>query len=133
MSEHTPGPWSVSAASDRYLGGEGSWAVIDSRGFEIDDSPMSILDNYAEVLGISHWAERPGESYIERPDEEREANAYLIAAAPDLLAACEDVLDLVVEYYRRATIKHPDGGFEDESGVLAQIRHAIAKAHGEQP
>jgi len=54
-----------------------------------------------------------------------EANARLIAAAPDLLAACEAVLD---------GYDCPDKDAEFDWSVMAgQLRAEIAKARGEQP
>ena len=55
-----------------------------------------------------------------------EANAHLIAAAPDLLEALESIQAWVT-----------DEGFEDThegvAEICAQARAAIAKAHGETP
>lgn len=60
--------------------------------------------------------------YADLDIDEREANARLIAAAPELLAACEQALK-VVDAHRRAS-----GGDGDITAAL--IRSAIAKAKG---
>ena len=63
MSEHTPGPWKV----------------IDEQ-----NSEWAYIDNRDESINICQVPEQD-ESYM--------LNAKLIAAAPDLLAACKIVLD----------------------------------------
>ena len=87
MNKHTSGPWSASE--------------------EFDDG---------ESLGIAITAGRLGQVVrVFDVGQEGFANAALIAAAPDLLAALEQVLD-------RATM----------SGVLRdKVKAAIAKAAGE--
>ena len=59
---------------------------------------------------------------LERSPEERQANARLIAAAPDLLAACKSVLDSVPFASYRG-----DGELEE---CEARLRFAILKAEG---
>jgi len=59
---------------------------------------------------------------MERSPEERQANARLIAAAPDLLAACKSVLDSVPFASYRG-----DGELEECEG---RLRFAILKAEG---
>ena len=53
-----------------------------------------------------------------------EANARLIAAAPDLLAALERSLNWLASY--------PGGGTLSRTGPLNQAHQAIAKAKGEE-
>ncbi len=60
MSEFTPGPWMI----DRFKG-----------------QPPYLIANETEVVCLLGNHER-------LKDDKREANARLIAAAPDLLAAC---------------------------------------------
>ena len=62
-SKHTPGPW-IATASDN-----GEWGVDAASGWGI-----------ATVAGSAGYG--PG-------NDESDANARLIAAAPDLLAACK--------------------------------------------
>lgn len=69
-----------------------------------------------------------------RSQKEGLANARLIAAAPDLLAALEDALDTLAEHAeeRRAFWSHGDkiGEAASAEAVLASARAAIAKATG---
>jgi hypothetical protein len=84
MSAHTPGPWRVARLRS------GAWAVVD-RGTR--DIVPSI--------------------FTQRDGGEDEANARLIAAAPDLLAALKYLLEL---------------GGDDDRRITADA--AIAKAEG---
>ncbi len=75
-----------------------------------------------------------------RERKESEANAFLIAAAPetkqqrdDLLAACElsiNLLEAVNDLHKGLkSIGHPVGGaLEEEKRIIEQIQQAIAKA-----
>ena len=102
MSKHTPGPW-----------------LRDGR----------------TVYALQHGGWRKGEellvnrffTHIQRvpdcTDEEAEANARLIAAAPELLEALKDL----VRRYDPYAMTGPTEG----ERVLAQAEAAIAKAEGE--
>lgn len=96
MSKHTPGNWEAVHRS-------GSNVQIESR-----DYPAGRL---ATVYGNA------------TNDHERDANARLIAAAPDLLAALEMLLFLNIE------IRVLDAAVGHEA--LSRARAAIAKARGE--
>ena len=98
MSGHTPGPWHW---SDEFKTGDDrkTWSLIsDADGYGIltcdgeENAPQGINDH---------------------------ANARLIAAAPDLLAICQRILD------------HPL--IRITGDVEIPLRSAISKATGEQP
>jgi hypothetical protein len=84
---HTPGPWMVLPNHER-----GQFVILTARGERLD---------IAETYG---WPSTP-----------REANARLIAAAPELLWALQQVLI--------------SAGHEDAKDIA---RRAIAKAEGKQ-
>lgn len=91
---HTPGPWALA---------EGSWEIearVDPENSETYYAPVAVID-------------------VDWSSEIVEANARLIAAAPDMLAA----LDMVY------TDDDGDGYVSAEG--MAFIRAAIAKATGE--
>jgi hypothetical protein len=69
QASHTPGPWGTGAMMTRVEASPANWRV-----------PMLIADCHAG-------------KYAPENEEERVANARLIAAAPDLLAACEAMMD----------------------------------------
>ena len=96
MSKHTPGPWKATK--------------FNPATGEIDDCYL-----YVE----------PGISVIERKvkgrDQHDTANARLIAAAPDLLEALEELLAVAVQY---------DLPLSDPERIKA--RAAIARARGEE-
>jgi len=93
----TPGPW-VASKTDRSIGPV-SW----------DDD-----QSYGMILSCA-WVEFDFDEGIQQ------ANANLIAAAPDLLAA----LQLIISY-------HDDGNCELHSEDVAMARAAISKALGEE-
>ena len=91
MSEkHTAGPWLLEPRDD------------GAKGFRLYGPDGDLID----YLSASRWID-------EQDDPEQEANARLIAAAPDLLAACKAMLDL----------------YSKDNQALASA--AIAKAQGQ--
>ena len=110
-TKHTPGPWSITKA------------------YKCNHSP----DYFGAIFGPKGKFPRPGEAYG-RTREEAQANAHLIAAAPELLESAENLL---------AGFIHVDGDTKGnkartdiflrcpEMGDLcARMREAIAKAEG---
>ena len=103
MSEtaHTPGPW---VACDPELWRDDPVVVYTDPGD--DGNTVEVCEVYSDPASLA----------------ERDANIRLIAAAPDLLAACEDLL-------RRF-------GFTDwqsvhDAAVIESARAAVAKAKGD--
>ena len=105
MREHkaTPGPWEVEdvRANYVYAARTGAHYAIDGKDFR----PALILGDGTENRGVA------------------EANARLIAAAPDLLEACNKLLAAANCHYHWRVIL-------SEYGEMA--RAAIAKAEGGQ-
>lgn len=99
---HTPGPWTTKRAK-MPVDCEFDWCVTCNIGGE----PHVIIEAFGRV------------SETIRPDAE--ANARLVAAAPDLLAA--------LEWY----VEHDDAGPDDDYYLagLEQAKAALAKARGE--
>lgn len=103
MSKHTPGPWEV----ERW-----NW-------------PMEMTGRYHRVLNherfptafIPAWSE-PGPFEVDGSDE-AQANARLIASAPELLEALKEIVDAA------------DGdGWNQLDASFKKARAAIAKATG---
>ena len=90
-TQHTPGPWAVNPVG----------AVVDSFRATGEIVPVCALLWPTDV----------------RSEDETEANARLIAAAPDLLAALKALVDVIDLHYPR-----------DHFTVLTSARAAIAKA-----
>jgi hypothetical protein len=93
---HTPGPWETSVLSD---GSE--WGACAAGGGD-----------------MIAWVEPTAD-----PDEEQ-ANAHLIAAAPELLAA-------LVEYVERHEAEHMNGATPEGLPEYDKAVAAIRKARGE--
>lgn len=91
----------------------GQWAVID-------DVPNAAI-GYRAIIEIDDG--HPG-AIVCNPSPMGEANARLIAAAPDLLAALEELLPIAARSIQGTTDGEP---------ILQAARAAIAKATGGQP
>jgi len=112
MSKHTPGPWDW---SPHYKTGDGraTWSLIGSQdGYGIlscdgdENSPQGLND---------------------------EANARLIAAAPELLEALTQIHDVYAAMRQRLSVDYANDGWSAETITLDKAKAAIAKATGEQP
>ena len=95
MSEHTPGKWQISGP------------YIRSR--ISDDVSKRIARFYADTKTM----------YV----GEAEANANILAAAPDLLAACKGALALL-------EVNHEGWCIRTDGPEFVALRKAIAKAEG---
>jgi len=114
MRKHTPGPWKVYSAPLR------------------PNFPTPIIE-VQDALGtpVVPW---PGFDAADQPRGVKHANAHLIAAAPDMLAA----LKLPIVLYALGYISEfaGDGGDHTEAdgkkadAAIKAIRAAIAKAAG---
>jgi hypothetical protein len=120
-AKHTPGHWALDDKTGSITWGNVDYgAALGAGGFVVASHSISRIPNHQS----------------ERLTEEHKANARLIAAAPDMLAALEDLL---------GTIRHHKNGHcvhcgRDNSGYLEdpcsddcpgeKARAAIAKAKG---
>ena len=108
MSKRTPGPWKVVGPYKE--GGYLDCGYLISTGYAAHEPEHDIGDDGTEPL---HGA-KTGFS---------EADARLIAAAPDLLDACRRVDDLIGDFVTRK-------GLPRAQEVVNAVREAIAKAEG---
>ena len=108
MSEHTPGPWTLKELHGEVYTDHGSdWL------FGPDGKP------------IIHF--HPGDYDSEAWYEFEDANARLIAAAPELLAALESCIGHIEETNKW----HPEDHPINDCPVLNNARAVIARAKGE--
>ena len=99
MADYTPGPWTVEEYGD-------------------DDVPTLVIhkDSESRVCFMATPGSRGDPAKIE-------ADARLIAAAPDLLAACKHAMTIALEY--------DETGFAGTVVLKRMLREAITKATGE--
>lgn len=104
--KHTPGPWFV--ADGEMDGFEGEWDVVGPDNCGI-----------ASMAGTAEAAKYP---------RDKEANACLIAAAPDLLAACQRLSDSDKEGDQLAyIIKDARAAIAKATGIVVPGQHAEEK------
>lgn len=115
-NKHTPGPWKIV----RRMG----WDFQGVTEQPDEHNKMGFAGPSGERIC---WFGNSENYYPTEGDEPSEADAHLIAAAPDLLAALKT---FVAEYVE--LVESGDAGFwnaEEEAKVIA-ARAAIAKAEG---
>lgn len=104
-SKHTPGPWK---ATRRY------------------PNAFQVFADNVHICEIDHWGVRQTDLTSDlKPEGEPEANARLIAAAPELLEGCKAMLPLVDGLWRQL------GESEECARAVESARAAITKAMGE--
>lgn len=103
---HTPGPWSVDSES----GNDGEAEVIVAA----DRTICWTADTFTDEEGAAIT------------DEDR-ANARLIAAAPELLSCCRELLAIVEDEY--ANDRYPEE-LKSWKRTISDTAKAIAKAEG---
>ncbi len=112
-SKHTPGPWGDAISDDGY-------SVDHDSGLRVDPGlcwkPVGPRDNHAVALVVV-----PSSFGM---DDELDANARLIAAAPELLEALKRLLAFVEEHTEAGEVIPPHTMEHDRA------RAAIAKATG---
>ncbi|MBF0151730.1 MAG: hypothetical protein HQL84_17060 [Magnetococcales bacterium] len=94
MSEHTPGPWTVT----RHRDGSGGYLITDSK-----------VVIRATTYGCN-------------THEEENANAHIIAAAPELLEALESLVDQVALHLSAFRVGPLDTNIEAAKAVIAKAR-----------
>ena len=110
----TPGPWAIDFSS-----------VIS----KADALPAGRVHGYG--CGNDFVADLNDGEYHEYTDrDEQDANAHLIAAAPDLYEALEECLN--AEMARRKKLKDGAPASEYSDARIARIRAALSKARGEK-
>ena len=117
-ANHTPGPWHAETSDHYTLGGD----MIE---ISLHDSEGMICDQIASVMLDT------GDDTAEdqKRYKEQEANAHLIAAAPDLLAACEAVYEADEAAIKELKACGLDGSVDPK--ITAQLKAAIAHAKGQ--
>lgn len=79
---YTPGPWKIGKRD----------TVVGKDNFEICDPDQGPHLHEKFNANKGHWGSTPG-AYIDRPEEEIQANTRLIAAAPEMFEAIKQHLE----------------------------------------
>lgn len=112
MESHSPGPWKFKSEPSRHFPGKRNWRICLDRG------PAS--RTIAMIHGCGDQADARGRKIS---NIQGEANACLMAAAPDLLTTCRDALEAIIELQ-----DNDDGGLISPARLA--LTNAIAKAEG---
>ena len=111
-SKFTPGPWAVINRT----------GVFSELGAESGDGAKADPTDGWTIADCSAGCTLLTGDYVELGFAVQQANAKLIAAAPDLLAALEDLADYVDEMHRIGHIERP----AQSSNARAAIKKATA-------
>lgn len=117
---HTPGPWT---AADRFGNfGDHNRSERDAPTGQISRFSYSVRDT--EGFIVAHCTN----PLVTMQSERSEANARLIAEAPNLLAACIEAVEQITDHIEAADLADDDD--HPLAGLREQLRAAIAKAEG---
>lgn len=127
QQKHTPGPWQIHVRNSHRLHIDGDEIIITQQDKE---KPVAFLHPLYLSLAVDYALKGRDEPRTwEQAVQEVKANTALIAAAPELLAACKAAA-LVLQSNDGAicdTVWMPDGSPET---LLDHLLAAIAKAEG---
>lgn len=124
-TKYTPGPWRVAKVIDSSFPKKHTVYVLIDDGRKKNVCAVSVYGRNEKSEATKTKKENGEIRAIPTiGDEECNANARLIAAAPELLEALENLLPMAEKFLRNAP-SHPD------NAMLEDARAAIAKAKGE--
>ena len=114
MKTHTPGPWLVNFEQNKFDSRHSKVQVVDGSSASLNNGGLPLVLANVNAMPFND-------------ESEPLTNAYLIASAPDLLAALESILsstcgDIGDDGY--------DGCIRIEAKSLDRAREAISKAKG---
>lgn len=123
MSEtkFTKGPWVVIGEFDN----ENYAEVTTQAGFEILSVSSTQIDVEWEKKGDDHWCQEG--FHVEIPHSEANANAHLIAAAPEMYSLLERLEKECEMFY--SEFGEPSNG--EYEAAFVEIKSLLAKARGE--
>jgi len=100
---------------------KGKW-IAEQR---INQFEVDILANNKRVCAVKSYR---GKNFNDPTEKEADANAKLIAAAPDLLEVCESIEEVYSELMASDSPKLPIRKFEYLSKLVSKSREAVKKA-----
>lgn len=115
MTQHAPGPWAISP-------------IFAELGLTMNDGSIPVMAGDDRVCVVDYRGNASTRKRYNAPSAERDANARLIATAPDLLAA----LTIAHEWLANAQADEPEDFTNPRlDEAVALIVAAIAKATGQ--
>jgi hypothetical protein len=116
-TQHTPGPWIGKNKHGKY-NPDHTWSADDEN--KSNSETAAIWAGGKVIALVVHSSNR----FTFESDPSIDANASLIAAAPDLLEALQDLFGADMEHVLMGD------GKDDQIEAIAKARAAIAKATG---
>lgn len=124
---HTPGPWRVDMTVA--LGAYGVWTDYATHpGHDGVGYPTQVCSVLPEM---KQFRTQDAVGFATR--KQRDANAILISAAPDLLAACKAMLEADLYAHAEGIWEFAKTDTVEGKAAVDAARAAIAKAEGRKP
>ena len=99
-----------------YCGDESYFVPIVGQIFVFEFNPDSDPDHWRETYGVTHWMPLPEPPAIE-------ANAHLLAAAPEMYEVLKEIVEEAIDYEKRYE--------KSVKGWPQKAKQVLAKAEGE--
>ena len=116
-NQHTPGPWEYKS------GGEGAFPqVILAKSMPYSDGSGGADHDEYLTINVGPSAKGLADGYLSNDAETCEANARLIAAAPELLEALKDMVTITVT---TASRKYVASSLSSSCALLAKLEVSV--------
>ena len=126
--KHIAGPWVVTYDSDRGINIETKWQYeYDEQTWDSSRKAFHGTYKRKNTLSLASISCASNKAYTVKRDE-AEANAHLIAAAPELLEALEDASEFL--NYAWTDIEMDEYSFNLLEDIICKVQQTITKAKG---
>lgn len=123
MSGHTPGPWTAKDELGKYDNSMNSWTVEDEDATSSSCAPITLADGTVVAFAVES-----DDVYTFVSSDQLDANASLIASAPDLFEVA-DTAPVISKYHGTHGFE-ADRFIDDYAVWSAKKRQALGKARG---
>jgi hypothetical protein len=110
----------------------GPWRVRNPRHIDLEPFVEANKTNLKAGYNIEIIGSEDGENY---PSEQRLADCFLVACAPELLEALEEMTNIYYDHLQelaRVLLKDYEATLTIHQGILLKAKELIKKAKGEQ-